>query len=172
MSKQRVLVAIATFGFVLFSTTAAMADPVTEEFDATIEVIANLGIDEMEMLDFGVVGKPTEGTETLTLDSDSNAAIGGDAFVVDGTANAGIYEVSGNPEDSVFVESDVVNDFNATGVSLLSLDIEDQGETHTIDMENGDDGTKEIAVGGAVEIDSEADEGEHQADIELTVSYE
>ena len=173
LGKSRFVLGALAASLVLFFATSAQA--AEEDFDATIEIIANLAIDEVELLDFGTVGKPTAGSETVTLNGEQNATadVSGDGFAVDGTSSPGAYLITGNDGVDVTVEGGITTDFQANGVTLTALEIENSGfspsPSQVVNLDG--DGLATIYVGGTVEVESTADEGPTDAVITLTVSY-
>jgi hypothetical protein len=170
VSKTPVLVTALVFALVSFAATTAAAQEA--EGTAEIEIIANLEIEEIELIQFGTIGKPTAGTQTFTLDPATGNVddTDDDGFAVDGTSSAGLYAVTGNNGESVTVLADIDDDFDLNGVSLTGLDIEGAGDEFTFALDGAGEG--EINVGGTVTVDSTADEGTSTANVTLTASYE
>lgn len=169
-SRGRAIAAAFVFSFVAFAATTATAQEA--EGTAEIEIISNLEIEEIEIIQFGTIGKPTDGTQTFTLDPDTGEVDDSedDGFAVDGESSAGVYAVTGNNDEEVTITADVDVDFDLAGVSLASLDVNGGGEVVDILLDGA--GEAEINVGGTVNVDHDAAEGTSTADVVLTASYE
>lgn len=168
--KKRMAIGTLAAVFLLFAASSLQA--AEENFDATIEIIANLTIIELTPLDFGTVGKPSDGTAptTFTLNLDNTVTpAGGDGFAVDGTSTAGQYQITGNNDVNVDVEAFIDGNFGA-GVDLTSLNVDGNGMTSVATLDGT--GTTTVTVGGEVEVTDAATEGTHTADIRLTVNYQ
>jgi hypothetical protein len=166
LGNGRILVGAAAASLLMFTATTATA--AEEEFDASIEIIANLAIDEITELDFGTVGKPTAGEAEITLEPGGAVGVdGGDgAFVVDGSAIPGVYEIRGQDEQIVNLTATVGSDFGAAGVSLTGLILSDDAP------QLDGDGFATVTLGGTVTVDEGADEGTFTAQIDMTASYQ
>ena len=177
LNGTRYVVGATVFGLLLFGAATASADnEVDEDFDASIEVLENLAIEEDTQLDFGRVGMPTEGTaifELAGLEGTSEVSVedGGDnddAFEAGGAA-VGEYTVTGPPDEEITVSANADNFDAEVQFPEQWIEGEEDGD-HTFDM--GDDGTETIHIGGEVHVTSDADADTYETDLEVTVSYD
>lgn len=175
LNGTRYVVGTTVFGLLLFGATAVHAD-VDENFDAHIEVLENLAVEEEDALDFGTVGRPTGDTAEFTLDaiagSETDIQDGGedDSAFTAGESNPGHYIVYGNPEQDPTVTATVDGNFG-DGVDLVALWL-DGTTDNEVNFDIEDDGSGDLYVGGEVHVDDDAAVQEHTAQINITASYE
>lgn len=162
-------VGLVVFGLTLLSSTAFAqdADDETDDATASISIVEALQITENTALDFGSYVSPDDDVQ-ITLDPDSGDVTvdGDDGVYSDGSSQVGLYDIEGSADATVNVQATVDNDF---GEEFLSID------ELTVDNEQpdlDDQGDHQARVGGSVDIGSDAQEGDYEADITVSVSYE
>lgn len=172
-STKHALVGALVVGLVVMSSATAFAQD-QDQFDATIDILENVAIEQIEAMNFGTVGKPTTDPATVTLGEDGSVSIAGDAdaFVID-DGNAGIAQVTGNPADGVQVTFDSLDeDFNSDFLSFLSISLDgteltEGGSVVVIPT----DGQEDFNLGAEAEIEPDVEAGDYQATITLTADH-
>lgn len=147
--------------------TAGEAD---EEGTATIDISLNLDITERDPIDFGIIGKPSEDSNTITLNWQNgqlNIEGDGDAFYVDGAQN-GRYQVWG-PEGEEVEITGLIEDFDAEGIDVEETHLEGESNSEIVELPGS--GVYNARVGGVITIDADAETGVHTTDFHITATY-
>lgn len=150
----------------------AAADETEDDFGATLEVSINLEIEEMDPLHFGIVGRPTTGSNTIELNwQNGQVDVGGDgdAYYVDG-AERGHYQVEGPEGADIEVEA-IIGDFGVDGLEVQQTYIENDDSTYQTSLSQAGV-TEPLRVGGVVELTPEVPTGVHTANLYITASYQ
>jgi hypothetical protein len=152
------------------ASTAAMADEVDEEFQASITISLNLEIMEQNEIDFGTIGRPSVGSNTITLDWDSGdieIGGGGDAFYVEGAQN-GRYRVRG-PRDEDIVVTATIGSFGVPGIEVEETIVEGQSGSFLAQLNPS--GMFFAHIGGVLTLTPDAPAGLHTANFYITANY-
>ena len=161
-------VAALTVGMSLLAVEAQASEEADGQ--ASIQISLNLEIFEQKELDFGMIGRPSSGSNTVTLDWDSgDVTIGGDGdgFYVEG-AESGRYRIEGPSGEDIEVTA-TIGDFGVDGIEVEETHVNGTSNQEIVQLNPS--GMFFAEIGGVLLITSEAPAGLHTADFFITANY-
>lgn len=170
----RAIVAALSAGLLLFTATVVSAEETEDEFDATIDILDNISIEQTDLIDFGTLGAPTTEPVDLTLDLTDGVDLEGDddAYHAE-DANSGEATVTGDPDEGVWVRVEGIDDFGDE-VTLNYLDFDGTEFSEVGDDVElfPEDGQEAFPIGGQVEVTEDVEAGTFTATVDLSANHE
>lgn len=166
--KKNLLLTVAVAVLALGSS-AAQAAEATGEGTITAKIVSPVSITQQgEGLDFGTMIAPTEAA-TVTIESSGSRSSSKSGILV-GTNEgaAGIFEITGTPDQSVTVtlpDSATLNG-SESGEMTVKTFTSSKGTAFTLDG-----GTVTMNVGATLHVGASQPEGEYTGTYDVTVSY-
>lgn len=135
--------------------------------------VANAGtleVTETLSMSFGVISKPSVGSQTFTLDplTGTVRAGPGDGKVVE-SGRPATFSVTGDPDASIHV-SVALGPFSGSGITALEASVEGPEDTATLAL--GPTGLATLRLGGRISVSSQATRASQTATVVVTVAYE
>lgn len=165
------------YGVALAALTISMpafaqsSDTASETTDGTTTIAAPITLTENSALQFGVVVKPTSGSNTVTVDTSTCTPAlggGGNAALLAGTSGCATYSTGGESGLAFDISTDSTFDMTRSGGSeTITVTLSQSASSGTIGQSSAD-----FKVGGSFSVGTGTVAGSYSGSFTTTVTYQ
>ena len=170
--RSLALCGVALAASAIFNMPAvAQSNTASESTDGTATIAAPITLTENSALQFGVIVKPTSGSNSVTVDTSTCTPAlsgGGNAALLAGTSGCATYSAGGESGLAFDISTDSTFDMTRSGGSeTITVTLSQSASSGTIGQSSED-----FSVGGSFSVGTGTVAGSYSGSFTTTVTYQ